>query len=335
VKAPHLHWRAKPLVLKAYLRGIAATGRPIILGPWRSELGFEVLYWLPFLAWALKYAGIEKDRCFALSRGGMGALYPASRYDDLYTLRGIDALRIENQIEYQTRKVMKQTTVQAWDRAVCAEAAARHGLGKYHLLHPSWMYWLFNDFWEEQATVRLVLDHSRYEPLPVPNLPAGLELPKEFIAVRFYERATFPLNQAVKVMATDLTRKLAQHHPVVLLNQGLFADDHTDLPITGENISSLSGQIKPEQNFILQAAILARCEAFVGTYGGVAQWALRYRKPTMSFYTTFQGTLHAHRNFSHMLSSHLDTPFEVSDMRMAKLWTEATGGELLETVQHG
>ena len=25
--------------------------RPILLGPWRSELGFEVLYWIPFLAW--------------------------------------------------------------------------------------------------------------------------------------------------------------------------------------------------------------------------------------------------------------------------------------------
>ena len=34
-----------------------------------------------------------------------------------------------------------------------------------------------------------------------------------------------------------------------------------------------------------------------------------------------------------MLSAHLDTPFEVSDLRMAKLWTEATGGELLEMVQ--
>jgi len=178
----------------------------------------------------------------------------------------------------------------------------------------------------------LVVEHARFEPLPTPNLPKGLELPKDFIAVRFYERATFPLNAPVKQMATDLTRKLAKHHPVVLLNQGLFADDHTDLPITGENIVSVQGQIDPAENFILQAAILARAEAFVGTYGGVAQWALRYKKPTLCFYTTFQGTLHAHRNFSHMLSAHLDVPFEVSDLRMGKLWTEATGGQLLETI---
>lgn len=330
--APQLHWRGKSLAVKAYLRAIAATGKPIILGPWRSELGFEVLYWLPFLTWALKYAGIEKERCIALSRGGMGAMYPATGYTDLYTVRSVDELRIENQVEYQTRKKLKQDRVQAWDRAVCAEAAARFGINSYHVLHPSWMYWLFNDFWEEKATVRLVVDHSRFEPLPVPNLPPGLELPKDFIAVRFYERATFPLNGAVKAMATDVTRKLAQHHPVVLLNQGLFADDHTDLPITGENICSLQGAIKPEENFILQAAILARCEAFVGTYGGVAQWALRYKKPTLSFYTTFHGTLHAHRNFSHMLAAHLETPFECSDMRMGRIWTEATGGQLLETV---
>jgi hypothetical protein len=35
-------------------RDIAAVARgrgPIIAGPWLSEVGFEVLYWVPFLRW--------------------------------------------------------------------------------------------------------------------------------------------------------------------------------------------------------------------------------------------------------------------------------------------
>ena len=31
---------------------LGRSGRPIILGPWLSETGFELLYWIPFLAWA-------------------------------------------------------------------------------------------------------------------------------------------------------------------------------------------------------------------------------------------------------------------------------------------
>jgi len=30
-------------------RHIAASKRPIVIGPYRSEVGFEALYWLPFV----------------------------------------------------------------------------------------------------------------------------------------------------------------------------------------------------------------------------------------------------------------------------------------------
>ena len=35
----------------------AARGGPLIVGPWTSEVGYEALYWVPFLAWAADHYG--------------------------------------------------------------------------------------------------------------------------------------------------------------------------------------------------------------------------------------------------------------------------------------
>ena len=317
---------ARSLIVRAYLRRLAMDDRPIVLGPWRSELGFEQLYWLPFLQWALKTYKISPERCIALTRGGVGLLYPAKHAVDLFTLRTVDEVRLENAVDAEQRKMLKQMTVTAWDRRVAAEAVEKqHGKGaRFHLLHPSWMYWLFDPTWNEHATLRHIVRHCDFSPLPVPDLPKGLELPKGFVAVRFYERHTFPLHQQVATMAREIVQGIAAKYPVVLLNQSLFADDHVDLPLAGQNIFLLP-KVAPEQNLLLQAAVLARSQAFVGTYGGVAQWALMYRKPSLSFYTHFGGTLQAHRTLSNMLSAQMNCPFEVSDLRAIKLWKSALG----------
>ncbi len=33
------------------LAAIAAGTRPIAVGPWLGEVGFELLYWVPFVRW--------------------------------------------------------------------------------------------------------------------------------------------------------------------------------------------------------------------------------------------------------------------------------------------
>lgn len=331
MKLPTLPSSARSLLFRAYLTKLATSSRPIVLGPWRSELGFEILYWLPLLQWAFKTYGINQARCVALSRGGMGHFYPAAHQVDLYTLRTVDQVRLENQVDYEQRKILKQTSITPWDLQVAQEASDKaFGAGaRFHLLHPSWMYWLFEGFWEERDTVKLIATHCDFSPLPVPSLPEGFELPKKFIAVRFYDRHTFPLNDPIKAIVTEMVQGLASKFPVVLLNQPTFFDDHADLPMAGENIFSLPA-VSPETNFVLQAAVLARASAFVGTYGGVAQWALRYQKPSLSFYAQFGGTAQCHRTLSEILAARTGVPYECCDLRALRLWQAALGPVVLE-----
>lgn len=324
----------KSRVVRAYLRYLASTSKPIVLGPFRSELGFEVLYWMPFLQWAQKKYGIKPDRCLALSRGGMGALYPAAKHVDLYALRSIDEVRLENLADAERRKIQKQTTVTVWDREIAREAVARtYGpRHRFHLLHPSWMYWLFEDFWEERVTMPHVATHTDFAPMPVPALPASLKLPEKFVAVKFYDRATLSMQPEIKPLIREMVAKLAQTMPVVVLAQPYCTDDHVDLPLSGPNILNLT-PAPPDQHLLIQAGVLARAQAFVGTYGGVAQWALRYRKPSLSVYVKFGGTALAHRMLSHALSAHMSIPFELLELGAIKLWQATMVGQTLTQEQ--
>lgn len=54
------------------------TQLPIFFGPWMGELGFEILYWAPFV-----YHHSNKSD-FSISRGGVEFLYPKCRYIDIF-----------------------------------------------------------------------------------------------------------------------------------------------------------------------------------------------------------------------------------------------------------
>ena len=60
--------------------------QPLIVGPWLSEVGYEILYWVPFLRWATSYRHFDPERLVIVSRGGVAPWYAGigARYVDLF-----------------------------------------------------------------------------------------------------------------------------------------------------------------------------------------------------------------------------------------------------------
>ena len=67
---------------------VCAGSGPIIAGPWLGEVGYEALYWLPFLRWVQDRYRIRPERLTVVSRGGVEHWYEgiAARYVDLFDL---------------------------------------------------------------------------------------------------------------------------------------------------------------------------------------------------------------------------------------------------------
>ena len=315
--------------------------RPILIGPWRSEVGFEALYWRPFLTELGKRVPDFWNRAVVVTRGGGVNLY--GRMDvvksgesgtsatwwqptavDLYSLRSVEDIRRQNLFDWSKTQLQKQTRVTDYDRQLLRDAADSAGItGRYHVLHPSWMYWALAPFWDEHRGLRYLLSLTDYSLLPRPVPPITIDgLPSTYVAVKFYGRATWPHpNQETMAFVASVVGNIAKQAPVLLLNSGHEGDEHIDMTVTGPNIFVLP-KLPPEHNLGVQMALLGRAQCFVGTYGGVAQAALRMGVPSASFWSEFGGTAHAHLSLSSWLSKQSNVPFVTGSLNDAGLWRQ-------------
>ena len=269
--------------LERLLERARRTGRPLLAGPWTGEVGFEVLYWVPFLR-KLKTRLPEGAQLHVLSRGGAAPWYSgiASRYQDVFDLVPPDEFRRETE-----RETRKQRTIGAFDRRLIREGSARLGLSGPIVIHPSLMYELLYPYWKDQLAVRSLDDYLAPALLPAPDapLPAGLQLPASFVAARFYFSQCFPDTPANRALVRDVLTRVAAGRPVVLLQTPFAVDDHRDADVEIPGALSVSSYLTPENNLAVQSAIISRADAFIGTYGGFSYVAPLYRVPSITFYS--------------------------------------------------
>ncbi len=102
---------------------MATTTPPLILGPWLSELGFEVLYWIPYLRHLLHHH--PRDRLYVITRGGAGNLYglPDDHVWDLTSHYTLEELRLQIHERHVRGAELKQTRVTPWEQDAVRRAA--------------------------------------------------------------------------------------------------------------------------------------------------------------------------------------------------------------------
>jgi hypothetical protein len=263
------------------MEALRRDGRPIIVGPWTGEVGFELLYWVPFVRWTIARYGIDPSRLTVVSRGGVARWYGplAARYVDVLSMCSTGEFRAA------TEEAKKQRRVGAFDAQLVAQLRERPGLQEAELLHPGMMYRLFQPFWRELATAARVEAYSDYARLASPAPPELADLPGEYVAARFYFSDCFPDTAANRAFVTSMIDAISAHTPVVLLNAPFAVDDHRDFTAAGGRVITIADRMTPENNLGLQTAVIARARAFIGTYGGYSYLAPFHGVSALAFYS--------------------------------------------------
>ena len=310
---------------REFAQSLASDKAPILLGPFRSELGFEASYWQPMLQWLAANVKDFQSRAVMLTRGGLAPLYASVAQNgiDLYQLRSVAEVRRENLYDQKHSGIQKQVKQTAWDTRVLEDAARVLHLGPvYHVVHPALMYWALEPYWNESQGQRYLNKLTHYQPIAKPQkYPGSEKLPAEYVAMKFYGRATLPYpDSEVEAFIARTAASIAAQIPVVLLTSSSEYDDHSDIPIEGPNIFVLGKDCPAEQNLLLQASVMAHAKAFVGTYGGMAQLALRLGVPSVSVWKEFGGTAHAHLSLQSWISKATKVPFAAGSLTESSLW---------------
>ena len=104
--------------IRRRIERLARSDRPVLVGPWAGEVGFELLYWVPFVTWALREAAVAPERIVVVSRGG-----PASWYAHLGG-RYIDVLSCITPDEFRSRTEAAEETARRWVRSIARSRGA-------------------------------------------------------------------------------------------------------------------------------------------------------------------------------------------------------------------
>jgi hypothetical protein len=275
------------------LARLARGEGPIVAGPWLGEVGFELLYWIPFLAWFAECFDVPRDRLVVLSRGGTRDWYThiASRYYDVFDQISIQDFRSRNDKRSAELGEQKQIAMTTFDRELLKPVLAALGAADTCVLHPSMMFKLFRTYWWGHADAGWVRRHARFRQL---NAPAQSELlsrlPRDYVAVKFYYNDAFPATETNRAFARDVLRSLRARGSVVSLSTGLALDDHEGWE-EEESLAAhgISADLNPATNLALQTLIVANARAWVGTYGGFAYLAPFHRVPATAYYSVEGG----------------------------------------------
>ena len=272
------------------IAAIAAQRGPIVAGPWLAEVGYEVLYWLPFLRWVQDRHHIGRERLVALSRGGLETLYAdvADRYVDIFDHLSPSQLASRNEARQQADEAggRKQTaTGGALEDELLRRTWSQIGSTKTPVLHPSLMFRLFRESWHGNLPLDVLWTHTIAGTLRRPPRLLFAGLPARYVAVKFYSGAALHDNASTRAAVRALVASVATHTPVVVLDTGLAIDDHADF-LFGDiaNVVSAREWMSARTNLGVQIALIAHAESFLGTCGGLAWMAPFLGVPTVAVF---------------------------------------------------
>ncbi len=270
------------------IAAVAHAGTPIVAGPWLAEVGYEVLYWLPFLRWFCDAYRIAPERITVVSRGGVEHWYEglAARYVDIFDHLTPEALLSLNEERHAREEGggRKQSTAGALDERLLRIAG--DGLqSESAVLHPSLMFRLFRHVWHDSLPRDFFWRHTDYAMLPPPARPHLPGVPNEYVAVKFYAGTAVPDSAINRDTLRAIVREIARTMPVVALDTAQAFDEHDDYLFDGiPNVVSARPWMTPRNNLGLQTALAAHARRFIGTCGGLA-WLMPFLGvPTVGVY---------------------------------------------------
>ena len=271
----------------------ATRGSTVIVGPWCSEVGFELLYWIPFARRMLDAHGVPPERVVVVSRGGARDWYGdmAGQYADV-----LDWYSAERFYDEQRRRIAggteKQFSYTPFDHELLARVRERYEAPRARVLHPSTMYRRYRAVWMRRRALSLIEREVDFLPIAAePRPPAGLS-EGEYIAVKAYFSGSFPDTGENRAALRMLLERLASKAPVVLLDGGGVIDDHDHPELTGLDLTAgvLSG--RPATSLAEQTAIVRGARMLVSTYGGFSYLGPFLGVPTCAYYASDFNRIH-------------------------------------------
>ena len=257
----------------------------ILVGPWLDDVASELLYWIPFVRWAVRTYRLSLDRLVVVSRGNAREWYGplASRY--------VNARDLFSASEYadwvqrtipQREQNPKQSVVYPFDQEILQRAASTMALSDHQVLHPLSFFRVLRRLQGDRqiGRVREVLDHERLTTTQRTELSG--RLPGEYVVASLECTKFLPNSPKNREFVGKLVEGLAQDHDVVIVDSDASTRPPIEPPVCFERVHTLSS-LTAAEDLGNQTQVMAGAKAFVGGYGDLALLASFCGIPAFGF----------------------------------------------------
>lgn len=252
-------------------RGASEEDKKSCLGPFTSEPGYELLYWIPYLRHRLRG---DFSGQVAVTRGGAGIWYPCKTLDS-YDVVSLDEYIDGLNYRARQRNSYKSEKDDPLDKTILERMKLQSDIHPSEFITPH---------------VSKVIAESRSHPHERFEKPERFkELPDKYIAFRFYESLIFRKEHNADHWARHLLNEARKTAKTVLLrpnrsfdDHGEFADLEADITITYDHRMSLD----------TISRVVAHADQFVATYGGISYLGPLYGVPTVAVNDCVEHSMH-------------------------------------------
>lgn len=280
---------------KLHRRKIRTSPCPILVGPWTSEIGNELLYWIPYLEKLKSENILQSNNTYIVSRGGNSSWYRniSQNYWNFFEKISLK----EYQSALKERYLEKRLYIDGFDQRLIDEAASHFGLSNYRVLHPMKMNRLFTPVWrgglsDKFLAKRLLFKRFAPEKHEIDNKRIN-QKDTEYVAMKFWYSNNFPETRENKEFIKRLISHLSRKYTILWLKLPESPDGHTQSLSTGsDRIIDCSSMISFAQNLKLQTALIHRAKFFVGIAGGFTMLPLFYGMTSYGFHSKPFTTAH-------------------------------------------
>lgn len=274
--------RPRAFLIERALRRAGRSGERVLLGPFLGEIGYELLYWIPFLRRALREAGVRPEQAVALTRGGAALWYADFASEAVDVLELVPEGEFLGRLEARRERARdaKQLLDDPFDRELVEAALRRTGTAA--VVHPALMWARLRGLWfrgTPLAELAPLLEYRRLDPGPAPE-----GLPESYVAVKAYFNQCLPDSARSRELLRETVERLARRTDVVLLSTGLELDDHVEWDAPEGRVHRIEHLLRAEDNLAVQTRILGGARGFVATYGGFSYLGPLVGVPTLTVY---------------------------------------------------
>jgi hypothetical protein len=257
----------------------------ILIGPWLGEIGFELLYWVPFVRFVMNELGIPKSKVIIISRGGNSSWYSdfAGKYFNIYdNFSAQEIANIQNSRVFELGH-QKQSKLTESDTNLIKSFIPKINR-KVGILHPSDMFTLFSPYLSGRLGVSYALSITQFKPMKFKRYGKAKDLPKDYICCKFYFRESFPDCVENREFIRKVIDYFSKKSHVINLTLNYKLDDHETYFQNSSNVIEIDEtQVPYEENIQIQSSIISNSRLFIGTYGGFAYLANLANIPSVCF----------------------------------------------------